>query len=226
MELRKKQKTSIFEPNTTLTINKRYKRYIVSEIAPSMWTIDNFLSETELEKLIQISQSNGWKQSTTDSKSDDGDEVRTSQTKLLPDIKIIRNIQYRILNLLNLEHKIIENKVVFEQPQMIRYSDGQENNLHHDSGILYDDGTIESQYPLRHWTVLIYLNDLDIENGGATVFPELNINVDPIASKALIFPNINSSGPMPNMVHYAEKFTENENNTFKFAINFWLCVLN
>ena len=191
-----------------------------------MWTIDNFLSESELEKLVQISQTKSWKQSTTDSDENDGDEIRTSCTKILPDIKIMRNIQTRILHLLNLESKIIDQKVVFEPPQMIRYSDGQENNLHHDSGILFEDKSIELQYPLRHWTILVYLNTLDDENGGETVFPELNISIKPSMAKALIFPNIDSSGPMGNMVHFAEKFTENESNTYNLAINFWLNVLD
>jgi prolyl 4-hydroxylase len=221
MKLRTRiSKQDNYIPCDALNENKRIKRFNINKLNEFVWTIDNFITETELNYLNNMSLKSKWISSPVDSDDNNGEEIRTSKTMILPDVKIIRNIQYRIFNLLN-----IEENVISENPQMIRYTDKQENNLHHDAGILYDDGSIELQHPTRHWTVLIYLNDVPHENDGSTIFPKLNIKIHPEKYKALIFANIYNGEPIQNMVHYGEKFTSSENCKYKLAMNMWMQVM-
>ncbi|MEE4184534.1 MAG: 2OG-Fe(II) oxygenase, partial [Gammaproteobacteria bacterium] len=70
----------------------------------------------------------------------------------------------------------------------------------------------------RLYTVLIYLNDLRSEQGGATVFEQLNIAVQPRCGRAVIWTNTNPDGSRhPETRHEALPVTGGE----KWAIQLW-----
>jgi 2OG-Fe(II) oxygenase superfamily len=70
----------------------------------------------------------------------------------------------------------------------------------------------------RILTVFLYLND--VEEGGATTFPELNVTVLPKPGRVLIWPSVLDSSPKEidwNTEHEANKVTKGE----KYGANVW-----
>ncbi|MEO0368376.1 MAG: 2OG-Fe(II) oxygenase, partial [Pseudomonadota bacterium] len=88
------------------------------------------------------------------------------------------------------------------------YESGEEYKPHHDwfdpdSEALNYAGFENNQ---RTWTVIIYLNDL--EDGGETFFPELNISIKPRKGWALIWDNLLPNGQgNPRAIHQAKPLT-------------------
>lgn len=81
---------------------------------------------------------------------------------------------------------------------VMRYTPGQEYRIHHDA--------LRGLQVQRAWTAITYLND-DYE-GGATVFPQLGIELRLHAGDLLIFTNVDVDGrPHPKMAHAGEPVT-------------------
>ncbi len=93
---------------------------------------------------------------------------------------IITSIEQRACELLSLPNENIEPL------QLVKYDVGQYFNVHHDLGILYDDGSVELPQrtnallspPRRIVTILVYLNDVESCHGGSTQFPLLKPKQD------------------------------------------------
>ena len=67
-------------------------------------------------------------------------------------------------------------------------------------------------------TFFLYLSD--VEGGGGTNFPELDITIEPKRGRALIWPSVYNNDPMmqdPRMIHEALEVTAGT----KFAANGW-----
>lgn len=74
-----------------------------------------------------------------------------------------------------------------EQIYVSRYSDGEFYHGHYD----FADSFLTDH---RLCTMLIYLNDLDDDQGGATYFKDLNVAVKPKTGRAVIWTNVNPDG--------------------------------
>ncbi len=74
-----------------------------------------------------------------------------------------------------------------EQIYVSRYSENEFYHGHYD----FADSFLTDH---RLCTMLIYLNDLETSQGGATYFRELNIAVQPKAGRAVIWTNVNPDG--------------------------------
>jgi len=74
-----------------------------------------------------------------------------------------------------------------EQVYVSRYNDGEFYHGHFD----FADNFLTDH---RLCTMLVYLNDLEAEQGGATYFKDLNIAVQPKAGRAVIWTNMNPDG--------------------------------
>ena len=70
--------------------------------------------------------------------------------------------------------------------QMSRYEKGQYFKTHYD--------IIPNEPNQREYTVIIYLNDLEDNDGGKTVFPLCNISITPKTGRAIYFKNCDSDG--------------------------------
>ena len=87
----------------------------------------------------------------------------------------ITTIEQRACELLSLPNENIE------PIQLVKYDIGQYFNVHHDLGVLYEDGSVELpqrnnvllEPPRRIVTILVYLNDVKPCHGGSTQFPLL-----------------------------------------------------
>jgi prolyl 4-hydroxylase len=74
-----------------------------------------------------------------------------------------------------------------EQIYVSRYGDGEFYHGHYD----FADSFLTDH---RLCTMLIYLNDLDKNEGGATYFKDLNIAVQPKMGRAIVWTNMNPDG--------------------------------
>jgi len=77
--------------------------------------------------------------------------------------------------------------------QIVSYTQGQYFHLHHDSGEILPNGEVRSEGAKRLFTFFLYLNDT-AEGEGMTIFPELDLKIQPKRNKLLTFPNYLSNG--------------------------------
>jgi len=161
---------------------------------PDVVLITNFLSNDECEALIQSSLSRltpstvvnlqaGGRMS-HDGRTSEGMAFKISETE------VIKAIESRISELINLP---IENG---EGIQVLHYQIGAEYRPHYDYFPESQLGSKEflEQGGQRVATLIMYLND--VEAGGETIFPELNLSVSPKKGSALYFSYTNSLGQL------------------------------
>lgn len=128
-----------------------------------------------------------------------GVKYRTSYSgDVDPNDSFVRMIERRICDLLGID------AAWGETVQGQRYERGQEFQGHYDwfdVGASYWPGEI-GRGGQRSWTVMAYLNDL--EHGGATCFPSLDLSVQPQAGALLAWNNMLPDGtPNPDVRHAA-----------------------
>ena len=115
-----------------------------------------------------------------------------------------------------LTHTPIRNAEMF---QVVHYKGGEEYRPHFDS---FDSAT---ELGKKYWepggqrmiTVLIYLNN--VEDGGETYFPELNISIEPKKGNVLVFHNTitETTNIHPKSLHAGMPVKSGE----KWAANLW-----
>jgi len=108
----------------------------------------------------------------------------------------------------------------YESLQILRYTKGQRYNRHHDNG-----GDEDNKLPSgpRIYTFFLYLSD--VEEGGGTHFPDLNITITPRKGSALLWPSVLSANPTatePMTQHAALPVIRGT----KFAANAWIHLYN
>ncbi len=107
-----------------------------------------------------------------------------------------------------------------EAIQVIHYGPGQKYGAHFDA---YELDTEKGQRCCKYGgqrlvTCLVYLND--VEDGGGTRFPKLDVEVSPKAGRMVIFHNVDDgdySRPHPASLHGGEPVHAGE----KWAMNIW-----
>lgn len=160
-------------------------------------TIDHFLSEKECKMLIERIKSKMRPSSV--SNYDIDTNVRTSQTCDLGwlDDPFVKDIDSRICKLLGIHPSYSE----VLQGQY--YEVGQEFKAHTDFFDPHEFETHCSEFGQRTFTVMIYLND--VEAGGETRFKHMDMELKPLAGKAVIWNNLKPDGtPNMNTLHQAK----------------------
>eukprot|EP00816_Leptocylindrus_hargravesii_P008730 CAMPEP_0196822554 /NCGR_PEP_ID=MMETSP1362-20130617/83916_1 /TAXON_ID=163516 /ORGANISM="Leptocylindrus danicus, Strain CCMP1856" /LENGTH=328 /DNA_ID=CAMNT_0042202139 /DNA_START=70 /DNA_END=1056 /DNA_ORIENTATION=+ len=246
--------------STSLTITKQLNfggRLNLSRIHtfPHIYTIDNFLTSSELHYFDSIIKQTNCDKKFQKSYIDQGsnghdqsyDDVnRTSQFLQFNSHhnSKIAAIESRAAELLGVCVECIE------PVQLVKYEAGQYFNVHHDLGVLYEDGSVELPVrpPRRVCTIFVYLNDVPMECGGCTRFPLLfhdsnNSNgeedegkskglcVQPVRGRALLWCNVDEDGrPEVRTVHSGEAIVNHTSKTkagdlgvVKYGINIWVC---
>ena len=107
-----------------------------------------------------------------------------------------------------------------EPVQVVYYKKGEQYVAHHDA---YNIDSIEGQRATKGWgqrykTALLYLND--VEEGGETHFPHLDITIKPKKGSIVIFQNVDpedDSIPLYSSLHAALPVQSG----FKWACNIW-----
>lgn len=218
--------TKALEPNSLNSkfnrieheLSSQYNINIVSR-SPFIVTFDNFLSSQEADSLIKVGGVK-WERSTDTGTSNKFGETgrvltekRTSSNSWCREECLANPDVKRIIE--RIEHVTQINSLNFESFQVLRYENGQYYQAHHDTG--------QSQFNLacgqRILTFFLYLSD--VEEGGETAFPSLNITVKPKKGKALLWPGVYNDDPGTiddRTIHEAQPVIRGT----KFAANTWI----
>jgi len=155
---------------------------------PLVLRINNFLHPGEAEHIIKLSTPRLIK-STIVRDNDDhyvlNDSVRTSSTAWLDKYQdpVVQCIEERAARFAPVDPEHCESL------QVLRYGPGQKYAVHYDyfpRELLQDE--FWGQYGQRYSTVLVYMND--VEEGGHTDFPRLELSVKPVKDSAIFWYNV------------------------------------
>jgi prolyl 4-hydroxylase len=156
--------------------------------------LENFLSDEEAERLIELGAAEGYKRSADVGKAKfDGTydthigSGRTSHNSWCQNSCYEDTIAQRIIQKITDVTNVPEENS--EYLQMLRYDVGEYYQTHHD----YIKYQAERQSGVRIMTVYMYLND--VEEGGGTSFPHLGITVQPKRGHALLWPSVLDEDP-------------------------------
>jgi prolyl 4-hydroxylase len=152
--------------------------------------LEDFLSIKEIERVIQAGADVCCARSTDVGKLDkDGtfedrlSDRRTStnawcNVELCEGDPVVKTVFSRIETLTQIPFNISESL------QLLRYEEGQYYKIHNDY-IAYEKDRNEG---VRVLTFFLYFSD--VEEGGGTNFPELNLTVQPKRGRAVIWPSV------------------------------------
>lgn len=160
--------------------------------------ISNFLNEHECNQLIKDAENYGYERSKVDAKVSKGKtESRTSSTSFIPESKTPTGKQ--ILN--KIKKYIPIDYAESTRIQVQKYTQTQQYNPHYDT-FEQKDGKDQ-----RNWTFMIYLNN--VEEGGHTYFPKINLRVKPKKGTAVFWNNLDKDGCRhPATLHMGESVTK------------------
>jgi prolyl 4-hydroxylase len=191
---------------------------------PWVILLDNFINDTEAQRLIELGATVGYKRSKdlgikseeTGEYNSKVSERRTSMnawcnTDECENDPITITFFDRIEQLTNIP--MINSEAI----QLLRYEYGQFYLPHHDY-IADDYDRIQG---VRMLTVYLYLNN--VTQGGGTNFPELDLTVQPIQGRALIWPSVYNDRPHikdPRTRHQA--LPVDGINEIKYGANIWI----
>ena len=162
----------------------------VEKDGPWLVLFENFLTDAEADRLVQIGHNQGFQRSTKAIDQGEGQvtEGRTSantwcQYMCMEDV-LVKQVLERIA------HATKSTVNHSEHLQLLQYQTGQ-FYWGHDDFIPYQ---LDMPCGARIMTLFLYLND--VEEGGGTKFSELDITVQPKKGSALLWPNVLDEDPM------------------------------
>jgi prolyl 4-hydroxylase len=186
-----------------------------------VYYFENLVSDRESERIIQVGHDIGYQKSLTDSGKLDkagnaGFRESTRRTsanawcnELCDTDPLITGVHHRIEALTQISSNNSESL------QLLRYEEGQFYKIHNDY-IPHERGRIQG---VRILTFFLYLSD--VEEGGGTNFPELNLTVQPKRGRAVIWPSVLDAYP-----HQADPRTNHQAlpviKGLKYGANAWL----
>jgi len=177
--------------------------------------VDDFISEDECQEFINCSKDKLQPATVVGLDNEQKLKDRTNEFAWLEHHanESIHEVSKRLSILVQMP---IRNAEMF---QVVHYERGTEYKPHFDS---FDQST---ELGKKYWepggqrmiTALIYLND--VEDGGATYFPELNISINPKKGNVLVFHNTISetTNINPRSLHAGMPVSSGE----KWAANLW-----
>jgi prolyl 4-hydroxylase len=170
--------------------------------------MEGFLEPEKCQYLIDTYDKNCKRSTVVDALGNDVvDPSRTSSTFFLPDSDpVVVEMKRRCAEVTGSPFENIEGL------QIVRYMKGEQYKFHYD----YFDAIRHNQ---RVHTVLIYLNDLEMEDGGATIFKKYRVKVYPRCGRAIWFRNMVDGKVNDMSLHAGEELTGDK---VKYAINVWI----
>ncbi|WP_082236066.1 2OG-Fe(II) oxygenase [Halobacillus massiliensis] len=169
------KETSIFDHAGNKIITEDREITIIAKMEePKIAILGNIVTDAECEELIRLS-----KDRLNRSKigaQHEVNNIRTSSSTFLPDDDITAaRIEKRIAQIMNVpvEHG--------EGLHILNYKQGQEYKAHYD----YFKSKVKTVNNPRISTLVLYLND--VEEGGETYFPKMNLSVSPHKGMGVYF---------------------------------------
>lgn len=168
-----------------------------SDIKEGPWviTLDNFLTDEECELLIKLGGEEGYEQSMDvgprkfDGSYEGYKNSRRTSTNAWCQEDCYNEIQKKSEIISKMENLTAIPDANSEYLQMLRYEVGQFYRQHHD----YIGHHTTRQEGVRILTVFLYLND--VEAGGGTNFPKLDVTVMPKRGRVLLWPSVLDEDP-------------------------------
>ncbi|MBO0588143.1 2OG-Fe(II) oxygenase [Sporosarcina sp. E16_8] len=142
---------------------------------PLIVILGNVLSNEECDELIRLSKDKMQRSKIGTTRN--VDELRTSSSMFFQESEneIVARVEKRISSIMSIP---IEHG---EGLQILKYTPGQEYKAHYD----FFSSTSKVAKNNRISTLIMYLND--VEQGGETFFPKLNLSVTPQKGMAVYF---------------------------------------
>lgn len=196
-------------------------KYNVNVMSDSPWVVlfEDFLSDEEADALITTVEGT-WERSTdTGATNAFGEAGRTLSTGRTSSNAWCRSNCESNPHVQNVMKKIEEITRIprnhYESFQVLQYEVGQKYNVHHDMGLRQNRLSCGP----RILTFYLYLSD--VEEGGETNFPRINIAVKPKRGRAVLWPstmNDNLEAQDPRTHHEARPVIKGK----KYGANAWI----
>lgn len=181
---------------------------------PPVQIIENFISPENCKYLIEtykdkVFQSKVVMVDNDGTTKSDVHKARTSSTYYIPNTdKVISELRQKVAVFLKTSINNIEGV------QFLRYMKGERYLWHHDF-LKGDDVTNQ-----RVDTLIIYLNDLEESDGGATSFFHYKMKVQPKEGRTAWFKNCDENAKLINeSLHAGEEILT---DVIKYALNIWI----
>lgn len=168
-----KERTLFDHTGNTINTDDRDIRILAKYEEPLVVVLGNVLSDDECDELIEHSRERLQRSKIGENRA--VNQVRTSSGVFCEQTEAITRIEQRISQIMNIP---IEHG---DGLQVLRYIPGQEYKPHYD----FFAETSRASTNNRISTLVMYLND--VEQGGETVFPLLNLSVFPTKGMAVYF---------------------------------------
>jgi|TARA_Y100000992_G_scaffold265062_1_gene202189 hypothetical protein len=199
---------------------KEYNKVILSK-EPQVFTIDNFVSDSECDYLINYAKPKLTRAFVSDEKKGTVSRGRTGMNCWIP-----HSSDPVALKVSNQMSELIGVPLCnAEAMQVVYYDIEQKYDSHYDGYI--KDSTPKNLRCLRMggqriFTCFLYLNN--VKKGGSTRFNNLNLNIEPKKGKVLVWSNCyeNTTKLHPDTLHAGCPVLEGE----KYAINIWFREAN
>lgn len=227
---------------TTLTQRQQLKRI---HKAPHIYSIDNFLKESELDYFEKFIQTCSFQRSFVDNMQYESADASDKESKRKRQRRTILDSTHRTSTFFGFKHRsdstirAIEQRTAdllgcwvhqIEGLQLVRYLPGQFFGVHHDLGDLLDTDEVELprkslMLKRRLVTLFVYLNDLQPCQGGCTYFPKCgDLRVLPKKGRAILWSNVNARGfPDSRTIHAGEPVDSPTDKTIiKYGLNIWI----
>ncbi len=199
----------------SLTLKTGYE--IGEQVAgdPLVWVVDDFVTELECEHIMQIAAGKVSEAQVSRFGANAPSEKRTGSVAWVKhdQTPIVRGLVKRVSNLVGVSTNHAESL------QVVHYGETQEYRPHYDA---WDINSAKGREKTavggnRAVTVLMYLNEVD--EGGATSFPNLGIEVEAIPGRMCIFHDlyVDSSERHVDSLHGGTPVLAGE----KWACNLW-----
>jgi prolyl 4-hydroxylase len=191
------------------------------QLGPWIIVFDNALTDQEADKFVELGSKVGYAQSVTSAVKQEKDGTvtsirntrRTSTTAWClfdcAEDPTVRRVMNRIATITGIA------ETNFEPVQILKYEEGQFYRVHND----YINTHKVHQPGVRILTFYFYLSDVD--DGGGTHFPKLNLTVAPKKGRAVLWPSVLNDDP-----NNRDDQTNHEalavNRGVKFGFNAWI----
>ena len=187
----------------------------INELSKPIQIIDNFLSPIQIQDLLELANSR-YTNSTVYT-TNHGSIDKTSRSSSCAYFKrgendLIKSIESTVSKIFSID---LEN---IEPLQIARYEKGQEYKYHYD----YFGSETDQKKNQRMYSILVYLNDLNELDGGATHFPLYKIRTYPYKGRAITWNNLNPDGKENTLtLHAGEPILTDK---VKYVLTIWTRV--
>ena len=199
----------LFQHENSLTTKDGQHIQVAMRVTkPDVVLLDNFMTHDECDAFCELSKSTLTKSTVVDDATGDSvnheHRISLGTYFALGQNDLVKKIETRIAEVTGTP---VPNG---EGIQILNYAGGGEYRPHFDYFPDNEGGRVHTAHGgQRIMTVIMYLND--VKAGGATVLPNINLNVYPKKGSALYFSYFNSKGQVdPSTLHGGAPVVEGE----------------